>query len=92
MQSQAFRRFQSGNFDEARSDGPLTDKVDAILESVEQARHISSYNIAEELHELTERNLMNRVLVCDSLLKRNETTPFLKILITSDKKQINKNV
>ncbi|KAJ0175950.1 hypothetical protein K1T71_008124 [Dendrolimus kikuchii] len=31
-------------------------------------------------HELTERNLMNRVLICDSLLRRNETEPFLKKL------------
>ncbi|KAJ0171056.1 hypothetical protein K1T71_013255 [Dendrolimus kikuchii] len=37
-------------------------------------------------HELTERNLMNRVLICDSLLRRNETEPFLKKLITGDEK------
>ncbi|GBP19916.1 Histone-lysine N-methyltransferase SETMAR, partial [Eumeta japonica] len=91
--------------DDPRSGRPITDKVDAILEKVEQDLHISSYDIAEELeidhsifsffqiyqkwnsfdpfekvrytkkvntwvpHELTERNLMNRVLVCDSLLK-----------------------
>ncbi|KAJ0175632.1 hypothetical protein K1T71_008791 [Dendrolimus kikuchii] len=39
-------------------------------------------------HELTERNLMNRVLICDSLLRRNETKPFLKKLITGDEKWI----
>ncbi|KAJ0181732.1 hypothetical protein K1T71_002454 [Dendrolimus kikuchii] len=39
-------------------------------------------------HELTERNLMNRVLICDSLLRRNETVPFLKKLITGDEKWI----
>ncbi|GBP54595.1 Histone-lysine N-methyltransferase SETMAR [Eumeta japonica] len=33
-------------------------------------------------HELTERNLMNRVHICDSLLKRNEMEPFSKRLIT----------
>ncbi|KAJ0184081.1 hypothetical protein K1T71_000504 [Dendrolimus kikuchii] len=45
-------------------------------------------------HELTERNLMNRVLICDSLLRRNETEPFLKKLITGDEKWItyDKNV
>ncbi|KAJ0176860.1 hypothetical protein K1T71_008039 [Dendrolimus kikuchii] len=37
-------------------------------------------------HELTERNLINRVLICDSLLRRNETEPFLKKLITGDEK------
>ncbi|KAJ0175163.1 hypothetical protein K1T71_009304 [Dendrolimus kikuchii] len=39
-------------------------------------------------HELTERNLMNRVLICDSLLRHNETEPFLKKLITDDEKWI----
>ncbi|CAH2216963.1 jg20785 [Pararge aegeria aegeria] len=45
-------------------------------------------------HELTERNLMNRVLICDSLLRRNKTEPFLKKLITSDEMWImyDKNV
>ncbi|KAL0830701.1 hypothetical protein ABMA28_002835 [Loxostege sticticalis] len=45
-------------------------------------------------HELTERNLMNCVLICDSLLRRNETEPFLKKLITGDEKWItyDKNV
>ncbi|KAJ0179748.1 hypothetical protein K1T71_004339 [Dendrolimus kikuchii] len=42
-------------------------------------------------HKLTERNLMNRVLVCDSLLRRNETEPFLKKLITGDEKWITYN-
>ncbi|KAJ0183521.1 hypothetical protein K1T71_001497 [Dendrolimus kikuchii] len=117
-----FKRFQSGNFDikDARRSGrPVTDKIDAIFEKVEQHRHISSYDVAGELgidhktvlahlkkagytkkldiwvpHELTERNLMNGVLICDSLLRRNETEPFLKKLITGDKKWItyDKNV
>ncbi|KAJ0179078.1 hypothetical protein K1T71_004790 [Dendrolimus kikuchii] len=39
-------------------------------------------------HELTERNLINYVLNCDSLLRRNETKPFLKKLITGDEKWI----
>ncbi|WP_337239668.1 hypothetical protein, partial [Vibrio cholerae] len=85
-----FKRFQSGNFDvkdAPRSGRPVTNKMDAIFERVEQDRHISSYDVAEELgidpktvlthlkkagytkkldiwvpHELTQRNLMNRVL------------------------------
>ena len=47
-----FKRFQSGNFDvkDARRSGrPITDKMDAIFEKVEQDRHISSYDVAEEL-------------------------------------------
>ena len=39
-------------------------------------------------HELTVKNLMNRVSICDSLLKRNEIEPFLKRMITSDEKWI----
>ncbi|KAJ0176832.1 hypothetical protein K1T71_008011 [Dendrolimus kikuchii] len=111
-----FKRFQSRNFDikDARRSGrPVTDKIDAIFEKVEQDRHISNYDVAGELgldhktvlahlkkagytkkldiwvpHEFTERNLMNRVLICDSLLRRNETEPFLKKLITGDEKWI----
>ncbi|GBP50676.1 Histone-lysine N-methyltransferase SETMAR [Eumeta japonica] len=88
------------------------DKVDAILEKLEQDLIITSYDIAEELgidhktvlihlkkarykklntcvpHELTEKNLINHVLICDSPLKYNETEPFLKILITDDDKWI----
>ncbi|GBP11118.1 Histone-lysine N-methyltransferase SETMAR [Eumeta japonica] len=39
-------------------------------------------------HELTKRNLMNRVLICDSLLKRYEIEQVLKILINGDEKCI----
>ncbi|GBP20884.1 Histone-lysine N-methyltransferase SETMAR [Eumeta japonica] len=90
----------------------VTDKLDVILEKLEQDRHISFYDIAEELgrdhktvlthlkkkagyteklnawvtYELIERNVMNRTLIFDSLLKRNETEPFSKRLIASDEK------
>ncbi|GBP89290.1 Histone-lysine N-methyltransferase SETMAR [Eumeta japonica] len=45
-------------------------------------------------YELTERNLVDPVLICDSLLKRNETVSFLKRLINGDEKWItyDKNV
>lgn len=39
-------------------------------------------------HELTLKNLMDRVSVCESLLKRNEIEPFLKQMITGDEKWI----
>ena len=45
-------------------------------------------------HELTARNLINRIEIYDALLKRNEMEPFLKRLITDDEKWIkykNKN-
>ncbi|GBP84627.1 hypothetical protein EVAR_65552_1 [Eumeta japonica] len=43
---------KSGNYDlkdESRSGRPVTDEVDTILERVEEDRHISSYNMNEEL-------------------------------------------
>ncbi len=111
-----FARFRSGNFDvkdAPRSGRPITEKVDEILEMIEQDRHISTYDIAKELnidqktvlnhlhkagykkkldvwvpHELTQKNLLDRVSICDSLLKRNEIEPFLKRLITGDEKWI----
>ncbi|GBP10828.1 hypothetical protein EVAR_5421_1 [Eumeta japonica] len=46
------KNFQFGNFDvkdQPRSGRPVTNKVDAILEKIEQDQHISSYHIAEEL-------------------------------------------
>ena len=45
-------------------------------------------------HDLTEKNLMQRVSTCNSLLKRNNSEPFLKQLITGDEKWVtyDKNV
>ena len=39
-------------------------------------------------HKLTARNLINRIEICDTLLKRIEMEPFLKRLITGDEKWI----
>jgi len=36
-------------------------------------------------HDLTEKNLMDRISICDSLYKRNEETPFLKQVVMGDK-------
>ncbi|GBP57351.1 Putative uncharacterized protein FLJ37770 [Eumeta japonica] len=47
-----YKRFQSDHFDvkdQPRSGRPVTEQVDAILEKVKQNRHISSYDLAEEL-------------------------------------------
>jgi len=35
-----------------------------------------------------EKNLMDRISICDSLYKRNEETPFLKQVVTGDEKWI----
>jgi len=39
-------------------------------------------------HELTVKNLMDRISICESLLKRNEIEPFFKRLITGDEKWV----
>jgi len=37
-------------------------------------------------HDLTEKNLMDRISICDSVYKRNEETLFLKQVMTGDEK------
>jgi len=39
-------------------------------------------------YDLTKKNLMDRISICESLLKRNEIELFFKRLITGDKKWI----
>ncbi|XP_072756194.1 histone-lysine N-methyltransferase SETMAR-like [Anoplolepis gracilipes] len=39
-------------------------------------------------HELTQKNLLDRIDACDSLLKRNEIDPFLKRIVTGDEKWV----
>lgn len=39
-------------------------------------------------HNLSTKNLLDRISICQSLLKRNEIDPFLKRLITGDEKWI----
>ncbi|CAH2092000.1 unnamed protein product [Euphydryas editha] len=111
-----FARFRSGNFDvkdAPRSGQPVTEKVDEILQLMEQDRHVSCQEIAEALninhmtvwnhlkragyekkldvwvpHELTQRNLIDRITISEMLVKRNETEPFLKRIITGEEKWV----
>ena len=39
-------------------------------------------------HKLSEKNLLDRISTCDSLLKRNENVPLLKQIVMGDKKWI----
>ena len=39
-------------------------------------------------HDLSEKNLMDRISICDLLHKRNENDPFLKRMVTGDEKWI----
>jgi len=48
-----FDRFRSGNFgvkDAPRSGRPIVEKVDEILQKIEEDQHISSYDITAELN------------------------------------------
>jgi len=38
------------------------------------------------LHDLIVKNLMDRIFICESLLKQNEIESFFKRLITGDEK------
>ncbi|GFT78658.1 mariner transposase [Trichonephila clavipes] len=54
--------------------------------------HLKGLGLSSKLdlwvpHVLTERNLCRRIDVCDSLHKRHENDPFLKRIITGDKKR-----
>ncbi|KAL9873347.1 histone-lysine N-methyltransferase SETMAR-like isoform 1-T2 [Glossina fuscipes fuscipes] len=39
-------------------------------------------------HQLTEKNMMDRISICEALAKRNEIDPFLKRMVTGDEKCI----
>ena len=90
--------------DEVRSGRPVTDKISAVFEKVEQDWHISSYDIAEELdvdHKTVIRHLrrygtrkLDIWISRDTLLKRNNSETFLKQLNTGNEKLViyNKNV
>ena len=40
------------------------------------------------LHELTQKNLMDRISICESLLNRNKINPFLKRMMIGDEKWV----
>lgn len=70
----------------------VRDKISANFEKVEQDRHISSYDISEELdvvHKTVLRHLRKswwvQVKTCH-LLQCDNFKPFLKQLITDDEK------
>ena len=56
-------------------------------------RHLQQLGYVSRLdvwvpHKLTEENLANRISICNSLLKRHESDPFLKRIVTGDEKWI----
>ena len=57
------------------------------LESFEKANYKKKL-IVWVSHELTQRNLNDRITISEMLLKRNEMEPFLKRIITGDEKWV----
>ncbi|KAL6419693.1 hypothetical protein ACFW04_014569 [Cataglyphis niger] len=92
-----FARFKAGDFnleDQERPDRPSITDEDQIKTLIENNLRYMTRKLAEMLnmskstiHEHF-KNLMDRISICDSLYKRNEETPFLKQVVTGDKKWI----
>jgi len=58
-----------------------------VLNHLHKARYKKKLDVWMA-HELSVRNMMDRINICDTLLKRNEIEPFLKRMITDDEKWI----
>lgn len=58
-----------------------------VVNNLRRLGYVCRYDIWVP-HELSERNIMDRISICDSLLKRNNVVPFLKRMITGDEKWI----
>ena len=69
----------------------IAEKLNILHACVE--RHLEQLGYINKLdirvpHELNEIQLTKRIPICDSLLKRNETDPFLERIITRDEKWV----
>ena len=58
-----------------------------IQRHLQQLGYVSRLDVRVP-HKLTEENLANRMSICNSLLKRHESDPFLKRIVTGDEKWI----
>ena len=58
-----------------------------IQKKLKQLGHVKKLDLSVP-HQLKEIHLMQRISICDSLLRRNEIDPFLKRLVTGDEKWI----
>ena len=69
----------------------ITEKLNILHTGIE--RHLKQLGYVNKLdiwvlHKLNEIELTKRIPICDSLLKRNETDPFSKRIITGDQKWV----
>ena len=58
-----------------------------VYEHLRKNNLVSRYNVWVP-HDLNEKNLIDCVSICDSLVKRNQNDPFLKRIITGDEKLV----
>ena len=59
----------------------------AVLLHLEKSGMVNRYDVWVP-HNLSDKNLMDRVFACTLLLNRNDNDPFLKRLVTGDEKWI----
>ena len=58
-----------------------------VYEHLRKNNLVSCYDVWVA-HDLTEKNLIDHVSICDSLVKRNQNDPSLKRIITGDEKWV----
>ncbi|KAG5340239.1 INDY1 protein, partial [Acromyrmex heyeri] len=71
--------------DELRSGQPIDHKT--VLNHLHKVGYKKKLDVWVP-HELSVKNMMDRINLCDTQLKRNEIEPFLKRMITDDEKWI----
>ncbi|GFU41041.1 histone-lysine N-methyltransferase SETMAR [Trichonephila clavipes] len=78
------RRFRSRIFDV--KDAPRTGK--SVVENVDKIEDDWHKLDVWVSHQLTPKNMMDRISICEALTKRNEIDPFLKRMVTGDEKWV----
>ncbi|GFT59637.1 histone-lysine N-methyltransferase SETMAR [Trichonephila clavipes] len=87
------RRFRSRIFDVKdafRTGKSVVENIDKITEIIENDWHLDSKKKFDVWvsHQLTPKNMMDRISICEALTKRNEIDPFLKRMVTGDEKWV----
>ncbi|XP_014479919.1 PREDICTED: histone-lysine N-methyltransferase SETMAR-like [Dinoponera quadriceps] len=54
-----------------------------VIEYLQELGYVNRFDLWVP-HDLPEENLVDRISICDSLLKRNTNSPFLKRIVTGD--------
>ena len=67
--------------------GILKISKSSVENQLYQLGHVNHFDVWVP-HRLSEKNLLDRISTCNSLLKHNENVPFLKQIVTGDEKCI----